>query len=595
MRAWLSDTIDDGLTFLSGERGRRWLIRAAPGPIGGLALVVLCVALYLPGTFVMPAVDRDEARFAQASRQMFESAALPEDQQTESLHSGGWIVPRIGERDRLNKPPLIYWLQVGSAAAFTGGDPSRDAIWMYRIPSALFATLAVLFTWRIGVSMFDPRAGLLAAALLAACPLVLWDAHQARADQLLLACTTGAMWGLWSTVRSTQRRWVGPILTAAAIGLGILAKGPITPMIVLLTALVLLMTRRWRFLLRARPITSLAVIAVLIAPWAYIATQRVGFDTLLASLTDETLGRATEAKENHGGPPGYHVFMLPLMLWPGVLLTGAALVRGWHRARPFSSIKSSDGRGRLAETFCLAWIIPSWIVFEAVTTKLPHYTMPLYPALALLTARGVFAAADDALPGIRGAAAGIGYWLWVILGVAVLVVAPIGVSILGGGWIVIGITVAVALAARYLLHRARRELMSSFFLRAQLWSIAAFVVGAIALVGVALPRASSLWITTSIMNTIEAIDPDRARPLAAIDFHEDSLVFASRAQVVKLDMQDLRSWMRANPNGLVVIPRERLAELDPVSGPRLNPLDTASGFNYSSGRLVDLVIAEIEP
>ena len=116
--------------------------------------MLLCLAVYLPGFASIPPVDRDESRFAQASRQMFESVALPEGALRSGWHDGGLIVPMIQDRPRLNKPPLIYWLQAASAAAFTGGDPERDAIWMYRGPRLLGAVAAVLLTWRLGLGLF---------------------------------------------------------------------------------------------------------------------------------------------------------------------------------------------------------------------------------------------------------------------------------------------------------------------------------------------------------------------------------------------------------------------------------------------------------
>jgi len=78
----------------------------------GVGLVLLCLSVYLPGLWSIPAVDRDEARFAQASRQMFEAAVFPKsapERVVPGFHDGGWAVPKIQDRERLNKPPLIYW------------------------------------------------------------------------------------------------------------------------------------------------------------------------------------------------------------------------------------------------------------------------------------------------------------------------------------------------------------------------------------------------------------------------------------------------------------------------------------------------------
>src|SRR5690348_4119435 len=67
---------------------------------GGVGLIILCLLVYIPGLWTIPPVDRDESRFAQASRQMLESGTLE-----------GWVVPKVQDRPRLNKPPLIYWAQ----------------------------------------------------------------------------------------------------------------------------------------------------------------------------------------------------------------------------------------------------------------------------------------------------------------------------------------------------------------------------------------------------------------------------------------------------------------------------------------------------
>src|SRR5690606_11242164 len=108
--------------------GRRWF----GGPAAGAALVLLCLTVYGPGFASLSPVDRDESRFAQASRQMLESLTLPADQQERDevagwdgavapgMHSGGLVIPIVHRRARLNKPPLIYWLQAGSAGVLTG-------------------------------------------------------------------------------------------------------------------------------------------------------------------------------------------------------------------------------------------------------------------------------------------------------------------------------------------------------------------------------------------------------------------------------------------------------------------------------------------
>ncbi len=115
-------------------RGTRTLAGARPYAL----LVFLCLLLYTPGLARIPALDRDEARFAQASRQM--------------LESGDYIRIRFQNEARNKKPVLIYWLQAASVELFS--TPESTAIWPYRLPSVLGAALAVLLTFAFGSRLF---------------------------------------------------------------------------------------------------------------------------------------------------------------------------------------------------------------------------------------------------------------------------------------------------------------------------------------------------------------------------------------------------------------------------------------------------------
>ena len=102
-------------------------------------LILLCMLLYLPGMTSLPPVDRDEARFAQASRQM--------------LEDNDFVNIRFQDDPRHKKPAGIYWLQAGCARIF--GALGTDRIWPYRIPSVLGAILAVMATFLMGRRLFD--------------------------------------------------------------------------------------------------------------------------------------------------------------------------------------------------------------------------------------------------------------------------------------------------------------------------------------------------------------------------------------------------------------------------------------------------------
>src|SRR5262249_51533504 len=114
-----------------------WLEGVRPYALLGL----LCLLLYVPGLAAIPPLDRDEARFAQATRQM--------------LETGDFIGIRFQDEARNQKPAGIYWLQAASVAAFSAA--SSSAIWPYRLPSALGATAATVLTFAFGGHLLGSR------------------------------------------------------------------------------------------------------------------------------------------------------------------------------------------------------------------------------------------------------------------------------------------------------------------------------------------------------------------------------------------------------------------------------------------------------
>lgn len=537
---------------------------------GGLLLVALCLLAYLPGLWSVPPVDRDESRFAQASRQVMEARDLE-----------GRLVPKIQDRPRLNKPPLIYWLQgaVGWAVDRDpeGASPRHQRIGWYRLPSVLCAILATLATWRAGCLLYRRDEGFIGALMLALCPMVLWDARQARADELLLACTAGAMWAL-ASIWTTHRRGgsVGvakPLALWVCVGLGVMAKGPVTPMVVFLALGALWVAGpSWRFVRTTKPLLGLVVVLALVLPWLLSVSAIVGWSDYWSIVFDETLGRAGSAKESHWGPPGYHLFLLPALFFPGSLVTLDALLRARRRVRRRKRWTPSP------ELFLLAWVVPAWIVFEAVMTKLPHYTLVLYPALALLSARAlvVFARARRAIgaPGLT---------IWLVLGLA-LCAAPLALSLIfdPGAWHVpalAGLIGAVCFATLAgvvpRLHAgALRELVPAIPV--------IMVPVSWALFAVVLPRVDALWPSSAAAEAIVRIDPDGDRPVARTGYHEDSLVFLTRGRAERVGRNRLAEWFLEHPDGLAIVSDDVPAPIGTTIAGLIG------GFNYSTGEPVRL-------
>ncbi|MEO1717684.1 MAG: glycosyltransferase family 39 protein, partial [Planctomycetota bacterium] len=534
-------------------------------------LVALCLAVYLPGLFTTPPIDRDEARFAQASRQMLESFALPAESRDTTpfaintdtqpgappviggFHAGGLVVPMVQNVPRLNKPPLIYWLQTASAWVFTAGDPLHDAIWMYRVPSVLGSVLAVLATYWIGRRMFAPPVALFAASLLAVSAVVVFDAHQARADQVLLGLTTLSMGLLWSIVRRAKHgshihvaRWAALWL---AVGLGVLVKG-VSPVVVLLAILAMGVVGRSWFAWRAsKPLLGALIVSAIVLPWAYAVAQKVGFDTYSSILFDETVKRGSQAKEGHVGPPGYHTAFLWAMFWPGSIAALLGIVFAARRLMRWGGKGERWRRrtpGDMRVLFLACWIMPTWLFFEFYVTKLPHYVLPTYPALALLTARAVL----TARPRLR--LQRIGSALFAVIGVGVAtfgivlvfsmeLVQPKAAFIVPSAFVML---VLVAIAARH-AWRGMMLCATSCAVLAMLplvWIVHAGVIPSL---------------TTFSPELVERIDTvnTEGRPIAAMGYHEDSLIFLSRGRIERIVHTDSVDWLAANPDGILLARR----------------------------------------
>ncbi|MFM9996906.1 MAG: ArnT family glycosyltransferase [Phycisphaerales bacterium] len=554
-----------------------------------------------------------------------------------ALHSGGLVIPKLQGRDRLNKPPLSYWLQAASAAVFTAGRPLLDSIWMYRVPSLLAAIAAVLLTWRLGTSMFDSRTGRLAAALLACCPLVAWEARQARADMVLLALNTAAMLALWrvyslrtprlsessneasgtslpsapesASARSSDLGWA--ITFWLTLSLAILTKGPITPLITALTVLFLcLISRRWRWLLALRPYLGLVIVAAVVAPWVYLVGARVGWLAYMLTVADETLGRVASSREGHWGPPGCHTLVLAVLFWPGSLMTAAGialafrqgLVRATGETGGWLARLRSLNAGHAPYLFCLCWIIPAWIVFELIWTKLPHYTLPMYPAIALLSARAVLAmdARMIAVPRTFR----IGFVAWIAIGAVLVLLWPLvrfateqaGDYELTEHGQRVYLAVLPTIAAAAYLFLAGRLLLRGHHARAQLAGLLVSILSvAWSTIGLAFPGFSWLWTSDRVGQRVRTIDPAGVRPVAAVGYHEDSLLFALRGRVERIEERDLTAWFVHHPTGLAVVSRA-VSQVTP--GLRSLKSDPRSlgflGFNYTKGDPVALVIVEAD-
>lgn len=529
-------------------------------------LILLCCALFLPGLTTLPPIDRDEARFAQATRQMFEG--------------NDFIRISFQNEPRHKKPIGIYWLQAASVKVF--GDPREGTIWPYRVPSFIGATLAVLLTFALGRRFFDSNTAMLGAALTAGCLITVVEAHQATTDAALLATAVAAQGSLavhYVRARSGKPSGIRiPVLFWVAQGTAILLKGPIVPAISALTVISILIADRDRLWLKGlHPFTGLAIVALLVSPWAVAITRATEGAFFGDAIRGDLLPKLISGHESHGFPPGYYLLLLPLTFWPAFVFLVPALRWAWNE------------RTTHAVRFCLAWAVPAWIMFELVPTKLPHYVMPLYPALALLTARALHCLQEGSAAWPRFSPkymVPVSWSIGAVITSAAIIALP---WVLEEGFqpvTLIPAAAAVAFAAAC-IHLFRRN----HLVKAAAVSILGIVAVFSFVFQVVLPGIDALWLSRTTARSVSeyvALHTD-AGPvkIVAAGYHEPSLVFLLGTETTLLSPAEAALTLIYYPDSIAVVDNKSLeAFLDRLAACQATPelLKEIKGINYSKGR-----------
>ena len=524
-------------------------------------LVMFGLVMFLPGIASVPPLDRDEPRYTQASKQM--------------LETGDFVDIRFQEEARHKKPAGIYWLQVGVMKA-VGGDTA--AIWKYRLVSLAGALAALVLTWWVARAFMPSKEAFLCALLFGCTFLLGVEAHIAKTDAMLLACIVAAQGVL-------ARAWLGlsrlPIgLTVAfwsAVGAGILIKGPIILMVSGLTLVALcLWERRVGWIANLRPLSGVFVMLLIAVPW-YVAiglrTDGAFFDEALGR---DLLGKIATGQESHGAPPGVHLAVMLATFWPATtfLVIGLAGVR---RALAAPVVR-----------FALCWAIPTWLAFELTATKLPHYVLPVFPALAML-AVALTPKQDDLTPpkplwlGWLGA-------IWLVLvpvtlmAGAVVVPLLLGDAILWAAFIVFAIAVLVSIkAARFLLEGAPRHSMLTMAACAALIAFASY--------GFGLPRLSAIWISNGIVDTARLHAGCDAPRIVSVGWREPSLVFLGGTDTaLRLPESAIEELSRVECAVLAVESRQHQGVMTAAAAKQmeLGKIGSVEGFALNGGDQIEV-------
>ncbi|WP_428387951.1 ArnT family glycosyltransferase [Mucisphaera sp.] len=542
---------------------------------------VVLIALGLLVAYVAMAAgtdlwDRDEPRYARAAVEMWET--------------GDWLVPSLNDEPRLRKPPMIYWMM----APFVGlMGPTELAA---RMVSVLSMVGAALMTWLCGRRMFGPQVGIGAMAIFGTSMLAIYVGSASIIDAALVFFTTLTIYAFIDAIYRKQAWWHWPVM---AVGLcsTVLLKGPLVWPIPVVTILVAGWLLRRELRLSARWWIGFVLLALFsfvpLIAWAIPVDRATGGQLWAIGFEQHVVQRVTSGLEHGSGSTLEYVVQLPLYLplivivfFPWILYLQGAWSAMLGR-------RLGTGRDRAV---LWAWILPWFVFLSLASTKLPHYLMPIIPALAIASA------ATIALHH-RGEAHGrdrfwmtIGVWLALpvaIVGILGALAAPFVLAqpslFLGEIPVVLVLVAATAWVANH--HLAGRYLTAA---KGLVCLVPAIVIAMVFLV---LPGVEDELKPSADLAAAFREQAEPTTPLFMRDYDEPSLFFymdrPSGHPIVHLHRADVADWAlgrgafaRTAPDeaGLLIIGDGELAAIEARFGDL--PVEKTFGkriLDYSSG------------
>ena len=544
------------------------IARIAASPAGLWGIVIAIMLVVLIGHQTLGVMDRDEARFAQASKQM--------------LESGDFITPYFMDEIRAKKPIAIYWLQSASAAIFGVDDISS-----YRLPSLLGLIVSLFLVYHFTASLWEGKhaalQGFIAAGLLVSSPLILAEAHLAKTDSVLLAVLIFQQFMLWRIYRDRHlerppRHWFG---FWSALAVSILLKGPIGPGLAVITIAGLVITERktgWlKTLYWGR---GLLWASIVVLPWVIAVSYATDGAFLDIAVKGDFLAKIQSGQESHGAPPGTYLVISAVLLWPACIFAGFI---GWLG----KAIFRQD-----ASRFCAVWAIGYWLLIELIPTKLPHYILPAFPAVVMLISHALLSTDSDGkklqvriadLFYVIGGLAGIGL-------IALLVWASITHSGPSGGRALVFCLVCVCLGGYVvkLVYDWRAERRFGHFV---LIIITGLVFNGFAIAGV-VAALEDIHVSGRLAKITNAINPPPSA-IAIAGYHEPSMVFHMGKELLFVTEIEAGLFMAEAQDGLAIIEvrhKDSFIEITNQLGLTLKQLDIIDGFNISKGQPIRLIL-----
>ena len=335
----------------------------------------------------------DEAKNATCAREMMEQ--------------GEWIIPTFNYEIRTDKPPIHYYFMIGAYSIF--GVNAFSA----RIISVIMGVLTIISIWFIAVRYYGQRTALYTSLILISSLHFTLQFHMAVPDPYLIFFMTFGFVTFYVFYKEKKSKFL--LISYISFGLGVLAKGPVAialPGLAILLFLIFNRTFNWQYFLRLKPLWILVVLIFIITPWFLLIGVKTNGEWLYDFFFRHNLERYTDTMEGHGA-----IFLItPLIVILGLLPFSIFFIQsyryGWKK-------RKSDPLLTYAGFISLTVIV----FFAFSSTKLPNYTVPAYPFVALITGRYLDVLQDNFQKYRKSLSASL--WIYLIIAIAI----PIGLFI----------------------------------------------------------------------------------------------------------------------------------------------------------------------
>jgi len=456
----------------------------------------------------------DEAKNAECAREM--------------LKTGNWIVPTFNYDLRTDKPPLHYYFMMLSYSVFGVNEFAA------RFFSVVMGVLTLLITYLFSSRFLDPKSGMWATIVLFSSLHYVLQFHMAVPDPYLIFFTTAALMSFYRAQQEDSKKFL--FLFYLAMGLGVLTKGPVAialPGLILLLFLLFTKKFSWPIIKWSFDWRGILLFLLVAVPWYVAVHIKTNGEWTSEFFLKHNIGRYTSEMEGHGG-----IFLLTFAfvlvgLLPFSIFIIQGIKKGWHdRQNPVVMLSL------IASTSIIGF-------FAISSTKLPNYTVPAYPFLAILI--GYWISQTIAHFQTRKASIKISLIFYLIFSIIFVVAAAIALkndkylSHLSFLWYYLLVLPLGASAALWFFYRSKIN--------------QAFISVALSFVVLSLLFFHIIFAKIDRENPVAQLMPkmNLERPVAGYRFFNPAFIFYLDGKVPRLENpEEVRLYLESHPDAYII-------------------------------------------